>query len=272
MKKNAVHFERGSFQSWFDGSKAVDAQGRPLVVYHGTAADIKAFDAQMVGSKHVDLEVGEAYFFTTCTKTASWYAADSGKQKNGGANVMPVYLNLQNPLIVDFQEEGIEYLAEDIERAKANGYDGLIAINYNDGTVSDHYIAFSPSQIKSAIGATVFLNESNLLVDQSPMETIMKKSLQEKQLVANQAFENYEFGDGLEIVGTDGWDTTDPQDFIRVAYARNTDNPNKDSEKISFHVRFDQADLVEDVYALECKHGTEIGHYPTRKSTNQPGM
>ncbi len=272
MNKNAKPIEHEELRKWFSGSKALDAEGYPLVLYHGTSADISEFDAQKVGSKHVDLEVGEAYFFTTCTQTASWYAIDAGEQSNGGANVMPVYLSLQNPLIVDFQEEGIEYLAEDIERAKAGGHDGLIALNYNDGTVSDHYIAFKPQQIQSAIGAKLFPKEPHPSVAPNPMESIMMNTMQDKQNMANQAFEHYDFGEEIEIIATEGWDTSDPGDFIRVAYAINTEEQNEDSEKISFHVRFNEADLVEDVYALECRTGNEIGHYPTPKRTNQPSL
>lgn len=140
------------FWEWAGDTKAVDAQGRPRVLYHGTAGSIEAFDPALVGSRHVDMEVGPAYYFTDDVKTASWYAKDSGKQAKGGANVVPVYLSMKNPLIVDFQEEGIEYLEEELVRAKENGHDGLICRNYNDGGVSDHYIVFDPAQVKSAIG------------------------------------------------------------------------------------------------------------------------
>ena len=32
------------FKHWFGDSKVVDKDGKPLVVYHGTDADIKKFD------------------------------------------------------------------------------------------------------------------------------------------------------------------------------------------------------------------------------------
>ena len=153
-----------AFEKWFGASKVVDAAGAPLVVYHGTAADITFFDASKVGSKHVDV-IGhfgdpdenanpDTFYFSDDVETANWYAKDSAKTNKPkvGANVMPVYLALKNPLVVDFMGEGIEYLAEDLERAKRDGNDGLIARNYNDGGVSTHYIAFAPGQIKSALG------------------------------------------------------------------------------------------------------------------------
>ncbi len=152
--------ESEAFKRWFGDSKVVDADGKPLVVYHGTKADFTVFDRARVGEKHVDVlrELSDAgvdptaFYFTDDPATANWYAKSSGRKAPRGSAVMPVYLSMENPLVVDFQEEGIEYLAEELENAKQGGYDGLIARNYNDGGVSTHYIAFEPTQIKSAIG------------------------------------------------------------------------------------------------------------------------
>ena len=33
-----------NFWKWFDGSKVVDDEGKPLVVYHATNTDFKTFD------------------------------------------------------------------------------------------------------------------------------------------------------------------------------------------------------------------------------------
>lgn len=161
-----------NFADWFDGSRVTEADGTPKVLFHGTAADLREFNPAKVGSRHVDLEIGEAYYFTDDINTANWYAQDSHEHLQGGANVMPVFLRMNNPLIVDFQGTGIETLGEDLERAKRQGHDGLIAHNYDDGGVADHYIAFSASQIKSAIGNSgLYLRDSVSLCDrQSALE------------------------------------------------------------------------------------------------------
>lgn len=39
---------QGPFDAWFAGSKVVDAEGRPLVVYHGTTSAITEFDDREV--------------------------------------------------------------------------------------------------------------------------------------------------------------------------------------------------------------------------------
>ena len=149
---SSTEVSRLRFASWFGASRAVDEEGRPLVLFHGTAGDFSEFCSRAVGRCHVDLEVGPAFFFTDHPGTANWYAESAGGQLGGTANVRPVFLSLQNPLDVDFQGTGIETLAEDLEAAKAGGHDGLIARNYDDGSVATHFIVFRPEQIKSAIG------------------------------------------------------------------------------------------------------------------------
>jgi hypothetical protein len=90
-----------------------------------------------------------------------------------GENIMPVYLSMQNPLILD--QRGAPYrimsYRDTIIKAKQDGHDGVIIKNTYDGkqqpgwiqrliakwrkedVPSDTiYIAFEPTQIKSAIG------------------------------------------------------------------------------------------------------------------------
>jgi N12 class adenine-specific DNA methylase len=82
-----------------------------------------------------------------------------------GANVRPVFLSLQNPLLVDGSGKSFDDDEQEgwIAQAKEGGYDGIIIRNYEDGgfggienyrPASRHtvYIAFSPEQVKSAIG------------------------------------------------------------------------------------------------------------------------
>ncbi len=89
----------------------------------------------------------------------------AGRAPAPGSNVIPSYLSLQNPLDVD--GSGVDFdpeqQAEWIAQAKAEGHDGLVIRNYSDGGFGigndfrsagrhDVYVAFRPSQIKSAVG------------------------------------------------------------------------------------------------------------------------
>jgi hypothetical protein len=149
-----------AFRRWFGDSKVVDEGGKPLVVYHGTGSDVEAFANEKRGSATNTEEAGHAFFFTDDAKTAGVYSEIAPQQ--AGANVMPVYLKLENPMIVDARNPGAfdstkGMRASKIEEAIAAGHDGVIFRNSTDSPLSPApqqttYAVFSPEQIKSAIG------------------------------------------------------------------------------------------------------------------------
>lgn len=121
-----------AFKNWFGDSKVVDADGNPLVVYHGTpTGGFTEFDAAQFNTR-TNGESGsrDAFFFTRDADSAEAYAGDTGV-------VMPVYLQLQNPKMLERSPS-----AEDIATAKINGHDGIIT--------PYEFAVFSPTQIKSA--------------------------------------------------------------------------------------------------------------------------
>ena len=163
------------FKKWFGDSKVVDEQGKPLVVYHGSPADIEAFDPAKspVGNKGM--------YFTTDTLLAETYARREGA-------MYPVYLSIKNPLILDgysLPEKGIKvriarllfpkkykealakqqlkdnltdkdagryFTQSDVDALRAAGYDGVITMNAYPGGNLQALVVFEPTQIKSAIG------------------------------------------------------------------------------------------------------------------------
>lgn len=152
-----------NFARWFGGSKAVDAQGLPLVVFHGTASSFSAFDPKKVGSNYRNDDVG---FFFTSNPNEAKYAAEDAAGDGGGNNIMPVYLSLQNPVQHSTKRWASEFFdvkgAWLLDKAIEDGNDGVI-INGDGGAL---YIALSPSSIKSAIGNTgLYLKDSGDLCD-----------------------------------------------------------------------------------------------------------
>jgi hypothetical protein len=84
----------------------VDADGKPLVVYHGTRSDIAAFDPSFVGKNFPTSKVG--FYFSNSSVRAGIYAdgiknaieqwrpgSKFGEPVKSGANIMPVYLSLK---------------------------------------------------------------------------------------------------------------------------------------------------------------------------------
>ncbi len=151
------HTEEGirNFWLWFGDSKVVDERGRPLVVYHGTNADFNEFDPEAQGSSGQGS--GEpGFFFEASPENAGRYT-----RQGDGANVIPAYLSLKNPLVVERTNTKYDYdgsysrvaFANFIDDALELGHDGVIFRDVLDrGKRSTQYVAFRSEQIKSAIG------------------------------------------------------------------------------------------------------------------------
>jgi hypothetical protein len=132
-------------------SKVVDADGRPLVVYHGTTADFSKFSSEFMGDGDGRLDWGEGFYFTDRADAASGYAGGDG------GNVMPVFLNIKNPATnkVMLSPEVQDALGDDMgfedlsSLLESQGYDG-VEFTHRDG--AKEYVAFRSEQIKSATG------------------------------------------------------------------------------------------------------------------------
>ena len=83
-----------AFYKWFGDSKAVDEQGRPLVVYHGTYAEFDTFDKEKIGGAHDQGFYGRGFYFSRY----------KGEARSYGSKVMPVYLKISKP----FDLEGVD--------------------------------------------------------------------------------------------------------------------------------------------------------------------
>lgn len=128
QKSKRDQTETPEFKAWFKDSKVVDAQGKPLVVYHGTDEEINAFDKG---------HLGLAYF--------SSKKSGAGRY---GSSIMKMYLSMQNPYTHD--DTLFNPQPDFIANLNRQGYDGIISEGEDRG--EKYYIAFNPNQIKSAAG------------------------------------------------------------------------------------------------------------------------
>ena len=132
------------FKKWFGDSKVVDETGKPIVVYHGTLTRTLS-DNQFKSNNN-------EYFFTDSSSAALDY----------GDNIYYVYLKMDNPLIVDFEGENGAQIFDYIDKAKEQGYDGLIAKNTFDGAnAHNQYVVFDNTQIKSVNNQGIFDSENS---------------------------------------------------------------------------------------------------------------
>jgi hypothetical protein len=201
------------FKKWFGNSKVVNPDGSPKVMYHGTKQDIDEFKSQFQLNKEKYGESANrlsfAYglggiYFTPDPNYANRYARTDLRKTKEQANVIPVYLHMENPYIypggiwADLREKFLNPIdsflysravrknikekgfpdAENIKSmqvsrhgymfARINEINKLKAKGY-DGIISpdgNMFIVFEPNQIKSAIGNKGTYNpESNKIYE-----------------------------------------------------------------------------------------------------------
>lgn len=172
-----------NFWRWFGGSKVVDTDGNPLVVYHGTGKDFSAFDDKKTGSNDLGLW-GRGHYFSSVVGSANSYAL---RQDN--SHIIPAYVAIKNPLILTTGKDLIIRMPDgtntkdlvgpnlDGSKIKAialgNGHDGVIQLK-TDGMIGD-LVAYKSTQIKSAIGnrGTFDPREATVTASEEIPETIL---------------------------------------------------------------------------------------------------
>ncbi|MCW9710011.1 hypothetical protein L5B71_03785 [Avibacterium sp. 21-586] len=154
-----------AFKAWFgdwendpdNASKVVNPRtGEPLVVYHGTTTSFNEF--KTTGVRDAGW-YGKGFYATELAENASEYSYDHADyydqrghfQANNervavGANVMPLYMNVRNPLI--YYGEPSEFGEREME-IKRNKNDGVFKYN---GETLEEIMVLSPNQVKSAVG------------------------------------------------------------------------------------------------------------------------
>lgn len=167
-----------AFRQWFGDSKVVDAEGKPLVVYHGTQRDFDAFSGDAERTTGGGLNE-EGFFFSEDTRAAGRFT--QFRDEGAGANVMPVYLKAERPLVLTapeferlqsaqgayrrgerlgeikeifledmLKEKGIDFdpSRDPMSQIKAAGYDALRKERGRAGAEPE-WMVFEPTQIKS---------------------------------------------------------------------------------------------------------------------------
>ena len=170
---NAERTDTPEFKSWFGNSKVVDEDGNPLVVYHGSTADFESFNRERA---NIESDLGAGFYFSNTTAdVAENYAGEgpdltnkiqreaeriadeegldysdpnvvkAAKERLGvqhGGAVYPVYLSIQNPVILEdgggtFIDSGVTLNSEAyIDEARDQLEDEEGAGNFDDQDVA----------------------------------------------------------------------------------------------------------------------------------------
>lgn len=157
-----------NFSEWFGESKVVDEDGKPKMVFHGTADfEGKVFQRSKLGTTTGAEPAKLGFWFSDDTGVANDYSKMAGiKEANNlemqaeelfqsgnkegakrlmkmaeriflgpegrGEATVPVYLSMQNPLVHDAGNSRNADLMGLAEKAKAGGHDGLIVKGLQD--------------------------------------------------------------------------------------------------------------------------------------------
>lgn len=133
-----------NFWKWFDGSKAVDEKGRPMVMYHGTPHVFSEFNTDS------GVMLGKGVYFTSNPHSTKEYTGIDRKEEIGitvSPNVVPVYLRLLNPYVTHRLLERREK-----EKVYAN-HDGVI---YHNPKGETWMVVHEKTQIKSIFNKGTF--------------------------------------------------------------------------------------------------------------------
>jgi len=152
------------FKRWFGKSKIVNEDGSPKVMYHGTVYDFAKFRPGM------KIDSRRAFFVTDDPKFAEDFAQNFTTGDGFGSNIMPLYVNAENPF--DYENpahvdkiKGMDNVNPNlayIERGSWQGIEDPLVQNAIQKAGFDSFYVmeggrknlgvFNPEQLKSAIG------------------------------------------------------------------------------------------------------------------------
>jgi len=200
--KDDVKTNTPEFSNWFGDSKVVDADGKPLVVYHGTLKEFDEFKysdgRQLPGyfnemgfffddnpNYPADAIGGVAFEKGDDGNYIEYPMDDQGRPTKwqDGLSVYPVYLSINTPWVGDLESgkgrNGSPDIPFDIyqkgtigirEWMIALGYDGVNLPGMSEG---NWWIAFQPTQIKSVNNRGTFdENDDRIMFSRKKAEDI----------------------------------------------------------------------------------------------------
>jgi hypothetical protein len=142
------------FWGWFGRSRTVSADGVPLVLFHGTAADFETFDpaADPVNDEGY---LGAGVYFDVDFQIAAQYALMAADATGGQPRVIGAYVRIVRPYAFARAERDTRGMDRESvvrwtrERA-AQGYDGAC------NAARTEWVAYSPEQIAIVCSVPLF--------------------------------------------------------------------------------------------------------------------
>ena len=156
----AVDTESAEFKKWFKGSAVVDADGKPLVVYHGTGEDFTEFADSPYGTWVTSFEpIAETFA----------YRNGSGGNSDGNPVIMPLYVSASKVKFLSQSEYFPLAQSRDSEqnftklfaKLRKQGYQAVNLPSMTMDGAGDTWVVLQPSAVKSAISNTGEFDSAN---------------------------------------------------------------------------------------------------------------
>lgn len=166
------------FVQWFGDSKVVDADGKPLQMYHGTSkdADFKAFKTGQRGSWFSSSPVGASQYAQSNDSQNIKYEDGKFVEKNTAQRVMPVYLSIQNPYTPTPADMNKMRMAQNYAAAQRQVFNQAVAKGFDGVDMGDGvWVAMKPEQIKSSIGNNGRFDAAKGDITKSPVRDFLNK-------------------------------------------------------------------------------------------------
>jgi 8-oxo-dGTP pyrophosphatase MutT (NUDIX family) len=158
-----------AFKKWFgdwendpaNSSKVVDANGEPMIVYHGTNNNFTKFSLEKVGS-NVDYGMwGSGFYFSPLRSFSKYY----------GSKILKLFLNIRNPFVRNPNTQGSKSQFKPVYGKKESielrnkilnsNYDGVLQFESGEKNVLTQIVSFEPNQIKLADGKNMTFDASS---------------------------------------------------------------------------------------------------------------
>ncbi len=137
-----------AFKRWFADSQVVGTDGRPQLVFHGTAEEFNTFSKQRSGQATGHATAPLGHFFTPNRRLAERYAENASDGVPADERVVDAHLRIENPYVMPLDEaqslDSPEASAAFQAYLQRQGFDGIHI------PAAETWIAFRPEQIKSA--------------------------------------------------------------------------------------------------------------------------
>ena len=203
-----IKTESPLFKNWFRKSKMVNADGTPMVLYHGTTDSIRQFDLEHPNRLDSGY-LGRAIYLTPRKFLAEIYAnikKSRFRKKTEDKKILELYVRLENPKTVNVNSD-VKSQNKDGGKAAANaykdkliseGHDGVIMVN-DSGEIIEIAV-FNENAVKSVDNSGNWSNEINDIYDQQALESFEQKATQKQgKPVSEEVFqlarivENFDF-------------------------------------------------------------------------------